>query len=102
MPETVAHQHNHHPEGTVMNLPPIRPVLAGTIALGALIAAGWAANTWPDFKTAATTISVVVLAVLCSVGGIALVLANVVGNDRSAPPQQPQTLARAPHTRGHR
>jgi hypothetical protein len=102
MPKTAAHQHTHHPEGTVMNLPPVRPVLAGTAALGALIAAGWAANTWPDFKYAATTIGVIALAALCSVGGIALVLANLVGNDRSEPPQQPQTLARAPHTRGTR
>src|SRR4051794_40705540 len=102
MPETAVRQHAHHPEGTVMNLPLVRPVLAGTIALGALIAAGWAAKTWPDFKTTATTISVIALAALCSLGGIALVLANLVGNDRSEPPEQPQTAARAPHTRGIR
>jgi hypothetical protein len=102
MPENAAHQHANNSEGTLMNLPPICPVLAGTIALGALIAAGWAANTWPDFKTAATTISVIALAALCSLGGLALVLANLVGSDRPEPPEQPQTLARAPHTRGTR
>jgi hypothetical protein len=106
MPETAAHQHAHNPEGTAMNLPTaqssLRPVLTGTIALGALIAAGWAANTWPDFKTTATVIGVIALAALCSLGGLALILANIAGNDSSEPPRQPQTTAHAPHTRDNR